>query len=93
MEQKNVIYNIDMLYEARKVAIKFFDDYSSVVTEEKSKAKNRTSGRGLKIWTPKQLLHRLPTALAQLKAANDLSNEIKQVVFSLCQSKEMTKKV
>ena len=27
-EQKNTIYNIELLYEARKEAIKFFDDYS-----------------------------------------------------------------
>ena len=25
---KNTIYNIELLYEARKEAIKFFDDYS-----------------------------------------------------------------
>ena len=63
-EQKNTICNISTLYKARKDAIKFFDDYSSVVSGGKSKAKNKTRGKGLKILTPKQLLQRLPIALA-----------------------------
>ena len=53
-----------MLYKARNETIKFFDDYSSMVSE----AKNRVNkGAGLKILTPKQLLQRLPIALAQVK--------------------------
>ena len=51
---------------------------------------------GLKILTPKQMLQRLPIALAQTKAGNNsksLLNEIRQIVYSLCQSKEITKKV
>ena len=55
-----------------------------------------TKGAGLKISTPKQLLQRLPIALAQVKAGNnseDLLNEIWQIVYSLYQSKEITKKV
>ena len=39
-----------MLYKARKEAIKFFDDYSSTMSETKSKA---TKGTELKILTPK----------------------------------------
>ena len=34
-EQKNTIYNIEMLYKARNEAIKFYDDYSSMVPEAK----------------------------------------------------------
>ena len=55
-----------------------------------------TKGAGLKISTPKQLLQRLPIALAQVKAGNnseDLLNEIWQIVYFLYQSKEITKKV
>ena len=51
---------------------------------------------GLKILTPKQMLQRLPIALAQVKAGNNsesLLNEIRQIVYSLCQSKKITKKV
>ena len=53
-------------------------------------------GTGLKIITPKQMLQRLPIALAQIKAGNNsesLLNEIRQNVYSLYQSKEITKKV
>ena len=82
-----------MLYKGRNKAIKFFDDYSSMMSEEKSKA---TKGTGLKILTPKQMLQRLPIALAQVKAGNNsesLLNEIKQIINSLYQSKQITKKV
>ena len=50
-----------MLNKARKEAIKLFDDYSSMMSEAKNKA---TAGTGLKILTPKQMLQRLPIALA-----------------------------
>ena len=55
-----------------------------------------TKGAGLKILTPKQMLQRLPIALAQVKAGNNsesLLNEIRQIYYSLCQSKQITKKV
>ena len=55
-----------------------------------------TKGTGLKILTPKQMLQRLPIALAQVKAGNNsesLSNEIRQNVYSLYQSKQIAKKV
>ena len=58
--------------------------------------KNETKGKGLKILTPKQMLERLSVALAQVKAGNNsesLLNEIKQIVYSLYQSKQITKKV
>ena len=59
----------------------------------KSKSTKET---GLKILTPKQMLQRLPIALAQVKACNNsenLSNEIRQIVYSLYQSKQITKKI
>ena len=58
-------------------------------------AKNQ-EGTGLKILTPKQMLQRLPIALAQVKAGNNsegLLNEIRQIAYSLYQSKQITKKV
>ena len=42
------------------------------------------------------MLQRLPIALAQIKAGNNsqsLITEIRQIVYSLYQSKEITKKV
>ena len=50
----------------------------------------------VKILTPNQMLKRLPIALAQVKAGNNsesLLNEIRQIVYSLYRSKEITKKV
>ena len=62
----------------------------------KTKAKqNETKVKGLKISTPKQMLQRLPIALAQVKAGNNsenLLNEIRQIVYSLYQAKEKLKK-
>ena len=84
-----------MLYKARSKAIKFYDDYSLMIPEAKAKAK-ATKGTGLKILTPKQMLQRLPIALAQVKAGNNsesLLNEIRQIVYSLYQPKQITKKV
>ena len=82
-----------MLYKARKEAIKFYDDYSLMMSKAKTKATKET---GLKILTPKQMIQRLPIALAQVKAGNNsesLLNEIRQIVYSLYQSKQITKKV
>ena len=50
----------------------------------------------LKVLTVKQILQRLPITLAQVKAGNNsesLLNEIRQIVYSLYQSKQITKKV
>ena len=50
---------------------------------------------GPKKLTPKQMLEKLPIALAQVKAdhSENLLNEVRQYVDSLYQSKEITKKV
>ena len=82
-----------MFYKVRNKAIKFYDDYSLMMSEAKYRA---TKGTWLKILTPKQMLQRFPIALAQLKAGNNsesLLNEIRQIVYSLYQSKQTTKKV
>ena len=81
-----------MLYESQ-VFIKLLNDYSSIVSEAKHKAKY---GKGLKILTPQQMLQTLPIALAQVKAGNtseNLLNEIRQIIYSLYQTKEITEKV
>ena len=91
-EQKDTLYNIEILYKEKNKAIKFFDYYSLTVSEAKNKV---TKGTGRKIWTPKQLLQRLSIALSQVKADNkseNLLNEIRQIVYSFYQSKEITKK-
>ena len=52
--------------------------------------KQNQQGQGLKILTPDQMLSRLPITLAQLKAGNNsqkLTNEIRQLLYSLYRSK------
>ena len=64
-----------------------------MMSEAKTKA---TKGTGLKILTPKEMLQRLPIALAQKNAGNNsesLLNEIRKIVYSLYQSQKITKKV
>ena len=58
--------------------------------------KEKKNGKGLKILTPKQMLQRLPIALAQVKAGNtseNLLNAIKEIMYFLYREKEITKKV
>ena len=92
--QKKVLANPNILYIARNSAIKFIQDYGSMILEAKRLAKPK--GTGLKILTPNQMLKRLPIALVQIKAGNNsesLLNEIRQIAYSLYRSKEIIKKV
>ena len=60
----------------------------------RSKAIHKTKQKtGLKILSRKQVLQRLPIALAQVKAGNNserLLYEIRQIIYSLYQSKKIT---
>ena len=56
----------------------------------------KQEGQGIKILTPSQMLSRLPISLAQLEAGNNsekLKNEIRQLLYSLYRSKNITKQV
>ena len=58
--------------------------------------RNGMESKGIKILTPKQMLQRLPIALAQVKASNtfeNLLNEIRQIIYSLYREKKVTEKV
>ena len=95
LTKKNTSANINIHFNARNSAVKFIEDYGSMILEAKKLAKEQ-EGTGLKILTPNQMLKRLPIALAQVKASNNsesLLNEIRQIVYSLHRSKEITKKV
>ena len=85
-EQKGILKDIELLYKSQKAVIKIFNDNSSVTSEAKYKLKY---GSGLNIVTPKQMLQRLPIALAQVKEGN----EIRQITYSLYRAKEITKKM
>ena len=65
-------------------------------SEESAAERRNQQGKGIKILTPNQMLSRLPISLAQLKAGNNsekLKNEIRQLLYSLYRSKNMTKQV
>ena len=71
-------------------------DYGGMILEARDQALEEQFGKGFKILTPNQMLKRLPITLAQIKAGNNsesLLNEIRQIVYSLYRSKEITKKV
>ena len=56
--------------------------------------KQNQEGQGLKILMPKQMLSRLPISLAQLQAGNNsqkLKNEIRQLLYFLYRSQNITK--
>ena len=66
-----------------------------MILEAKKLAKEQKE-TGLKILTPNQMLKRLPIALGQIKADNNserLLNKIRQILYSLYRSKQITKKV
>ena len=86
----DVLGSVFSLIEGREMVLNAFKSRIFQVSKESQE------GEGLKILTPNQMLKRLPIALAQVKAANNsesLLNEIRQIVYSLYRSKEITKKV
>ena len=82
-------------FEAREIVLDNFDSKIFLIKCEGAGFSNFDRCK-LKILTPKQMLQRLPIALAQVKAGNNsenLLNEIRQIVYSLHQSKQIAKKV
>ena len=74
------------------------DENENIDTTDMSDLESEKSinGKGLKILTPNQMLSRLPIALAQLKAGNNSEkpkNEIRQLLYSLYRSKNLTKQL
>ena len=91
--QFKVIDNVTNLYELIKKVVQMYNNCAKNMSKNIYESKQ---GTRLKILTPKQMLQRLPIALAEAKAGNNsesLLNEIRQIVYSLYQSKEITKKV
>ena len=94
-EKETFLQNLSNFFERRE---KILDAFESKIFLTKSRGAGilNSDHSKLKILSPKQMLQRLPIALAQVKAANNsesLLNEIKQIVYSLYQSKQITKKV
>ena len=64
--------------------------------QESAAERRNIERKALEILTPNQMLSRLPITLAQLKAGNNsekLKNEIRQLLYSLYRSKNLTKKL
>ena len=92
-EKNSVINNVTNLYESREKVVQMFNNYAKNMSINIFESKQ---GAGLKILTLKQMLRRLPIALARIKTGNNsesLLNEIRQILYSLYQAKEITKKV
>ena len=77
--QKRTLANVNMFYNARDNAIKFIQDYGSMILEVKRLAKEDQEGTGLKILTPNQILKRLPIALAQIQAGNNSESLLNKI--------------
>ena len=72
-------------FEAQEIIVGGFEGKIFLIKSERSGLLNTNQSK-LKILTPKQMLQRLPIALAQVKAINyseSLINKIKQIAFSL----------
>ena len=93
LKNKKQLANINKLPNGRNDAVKFIVDYLFLILEAKHQV---TKGTGLKVLIPKQMFQILSIALSQVKAGSNLDNllkEIRQIVYSLHQSKEITKNV
>ena len=92
-EKKTVIENLRDFLNAREMVL---NGFKSKIFETKSTGTGLKDHFKLKVLTSKQMLQRLPTALAQVKAGNNSENslnEVRQIIYSLYQAKEITKKV
>ena len=94
-EKEIVLKNLYKIFETREKVLNGFDSRIFLLKSGGSGISNTDCSK-LKILAPKQMLQRLPIALAQVKSGNNsenLLNKIKQIVYSLYQSKEITKKI
>ena len=107
-EKNNKLVNLinrglkDLKEEIKKMSeVKIKNENPELIVEIveeilKFNKQNQQKGQGIKILTPNQMLNRLPIALAQLQAGNNsnkLKNEIRQLLYSIYRSKNMTKQV
>ena len=72
-------------FEAREMILKSFESKTFSIKYKGSGLLNTDCSK-LKILTPKEMLQKLPIALAHVKAGNsseNLLNEIRQIVYSL----------
>ena len=92
--KSDVLNSVGALAKGREVMFNAFR--SGIFHRLKESQEGEGANEQLKILTPNQMLKRLPIALAQVKSGNNsesLLNEMRQIVYSLYRSKEITKKI
>ena len=92
--RSDVLDSVTSLVQGREIVLTAFKRAIFQVSKESQEGEG--ANNMLKILTPNQMLKRLPIGLAQVKAGNNsesLLNEIRQIVYPLYRSKEVTKKV
>ena len=92
----DIVDSVTSLIQGTEMAINAFKSGIFQMSKESQDNEESQEGTGLKILTSNEMLKRLPIALAQVKTGNNsesLLNEIRQIVYSLHRSKEITKKV
>ena len=76
-KKQNTFDSLAALYEGQELVLNTFSSEIFSI---------RKTGKGLKIWTSKQMPQRLPIASTQVKGDNtseNLLNEIRQIIYSL----------
>ena len=71
-------------------------DMLDLESDESAGQRKNQRGQGQRIITPNQMLSRLPISLAQLKEGNNLEkleNETRQLLYSFCRSKKLSKTI
>ena len=93
--KEDTLSTLNNFYEAREMVLNDFNG-KIILTKSTWTGLSNTDNSKIKVLTPQQMLKRLPIAFAQVKAGNkseNLLNDIRQIIYSLHQSKEITKKV
>ena len=68
-KERGTINNLVKFYNSREEVINFFTDYAKMLFDANYDSKHsETKGKELRILTPRQMLQRLPVALAQVKS-------------------------
>ena len=91
--KETTLNTLNNVYEAREMVL---NGFKSGIFLIKSTGSSLTDHSKLKVLTPKQMLQRFPIVLAQVKAGNNsenLLNEIRQIIYSLYQTKEINENV
>ena len=87
-KKRNTFDNIKAFYEDLELTLNALKSEILPIKEKQ--------GKGLKILSLKQMIQRLPIALAQLnagKTSENLLNEISQIIYLLYATKEITKNI